>query len=100
MYPYLFQPILKEIIWGGTDIRPFKGMTPTQEKIGESWELSHVDGDFSVVAYGADKGKTIDELIREYGESMPGTIFPFRYTPTMCWPRNVITHSEKRRCGT
>jgi len=48
MYPYLFQPILKEIIWGGTDIRPFKGMTPTQEKIGESWELSHVDGDFSV----------------------------------------------------
>ena len=70
MYPYLFQPILKEIIWGGTDIRPFKGMTPTQEKIGESWELSHVDGDFSVVAYGADKGKTIDELIREYGESL------------------------------
>lgn len=72
MYPYLFQPILKEIIWGGTDIRPFKGMTPTQEKIGESWELSHVDGDFSVVAYGADKGKTIDELIREYGESLLG----------------------------
>lgn len=73
MYPYLFQPILKEIIWGGTDIRPFKGMTPTQEKIGESWELSHVDGDFSVVTYGADKGKTIDELIREYGESLLGT---------------------------
>lgn len=72
MYPYLFQPILKEIIWGGTDIRPFKGMTPTQEKIGESWELSHVDGDFSVVTYGADKGKTIDELIREYGESLLG----------------------------
>lgn len=73
MYPYLFQPILKEIIWGGTDIRPFKGMAPTQEKIGESWELSHVDGDFSVVTYGADKGKTIDELIREYGESLLGT---------------------------
>lgn len=73
MYPYLFQPILKEIIWGGTDIRPFKGMTPTQEKIGESWELSHVDGDFSVVTYGADKGKTIDELIREYGESLLGS---------------------------
>ena len=73
MYPYLFQPILKEIIWGGTDIRPFKGMTPTQEKIGESWELSHVDGDFSVVAYGADKGKMIDELIREYGESLLGS---------------------------
>ena len=48
-------------------------MTPTQEKIGESWELSHVDGDFSVVTYGADKGKTIDELIREYGESLLGT---------------------------
>ena len=70
MYPYLFQPILKEIIWGGTDIRPFKGMTPTQEKIGESWELSHVDGDFSVVTYDTDKGKTIDKLIHKYNENL------------------------------
>lgn len=34
-----FKPILKKIIWGGSDICPFKGITPVEEGIGESWEL-------------------------------------------------------------
>ncbi len=72
MYPYLFKPILKKIVWGGTDICPFKDLPPTQEKIGESWELSHVDGDYSVVDNGRDKGKTIDELIRDNGKHLLG----------------------------
>lgn len=72
MYPFIFKPILKEIIWGGTDIRPFKGLTPTDQKIGESWELSHVEGNFSVVDNGVLKGKTIDELINTYGSKLVG----------------------------
>ena len=44
LYPMTFKPILKKIIWGGSDICPFKGITPVQEGIGESWELSHVEG--------------------------------------------------------
>jgi mannose-6-phosphate isomerase len=42
-------------------------------KIGESWELSHVDGNFSVVANGNLKGKTIDDLINKYGAQLLGT---------------------------
>lgn len=72
LYPFTFQPILKKIIWGGSDICPFKGITPVQEGIGESWELSHVDGNFSVVAEGELAGKSLDELIRTYGKQLVG----------------------------
>ena len=34
LYPMTFKPILKKIIWGGSDICPFKGITPVQEGIG------------------------------------------------------------------
>ena len=72
LYPFTFQPILKKIIWGGSEICPFKGITPVQEGIGESWELSHVDGNFSVVAEGELAGKSLDELIRTYGKQLVG----------------------------
>ncbi|MDR0348505.1 MAG: class I mannose-6-phosphate isomerase, partial [Tannerella sp.] len=72
MYPFIFKPILKEIIWGGTDIRPFKGLSPTGRKTGESWELSHVEGNFSIVANGVLEGKTIGELIETYGGRLVG----------------------------
>ena len=72
LYPFIFQPILKKIIWGGSDICPFKGITPVQEGIGESWELSHVDGNFSVVAEGELAGKSLDELIQTYGKQLVG----------------------------
>ena len=42
LYPLTFEPLLKEVIWGGQAIRPFKGLTPDEKKIGESWEISHV----------------------------------------------------------
>ena len=43
-----------------------------QEGIGESWELSHVEGNYSVVDNGALEGKTLDELIRTYGKQLLG----------------------------
>lgn len=67
-----FKPILKKIIWGGSDICPFKGITPMEDGVGESWELSHVEGNYSVVDGGALDGKTIDELIRTYGKQLVG----------------------------
>ena len=67
-----FKPILKSIIWGGSDICPFKGITPVQDGIGESWELSHVDSNFSVVDNGALDGKNLDELIKTYGADLLG----------------------------
>jgi mannose-6-phosphate isomerase len=78
LYPYLFKPILKETIWGGAEILPYKGLTSQADRgetagIGESWELSHVDGNFSVVANGDRQGTTIDDLISEYGARLLGT---------------------------
>ncbi|MDH6533592.1 mannose-6-phosphate isomerase [Parabacteroides sp. 52] len=72
LYPFIFEPILKKVIWGGADICPFKGITPVQEGIGESWELSHVEDNYSVVANGELAGKSLDELIRVYGSRLLG----------------------------
>ena len=72
LYPLTFKPIYKEIIWGGADILPYKGFPEDTRKIGESWELSHVDQNFSVVANGKLAGKTIDELIKDYGDQLLG----------------------------
>ncbi|WP_329905044.1 type I phosphomannose isomerase catalytic subunit [Porphyromonas pogonae] len=72
LYPLTFKPLLKTIIWGGQDIRPFKGMEPNQDTIGESWEISHVDDNYSVVDNGELEGKNLDELIKIYGDDLVG----------------------------
>lgn len=72
LYPITFKPILKSLIWGGADICPFKGITPVQEGIGESWEISHVEGSVSIVENGALAGKSLDELINTYGAELMG----------------------------
>jgi len=72
LYPFTFKPILKKIIWGGSDICPFKGIESVQDGIGESWELSHVKDNFSVVANGVLEGKSLDELISTYGKQLLG----------------------------
>ncbi|MCD8041790.1 MAG: class I mannose-6-phosphate isomerase [Tannerellaceae bacterium] len=82
LYPFTFEPILKKIIWGGSDICPFKGITPVQDGIGESWELSHVEDNYSVVANGELKGKSLDELIREYGVQLMGKSVTERFGTT------------------
>ena len=53
---YKFQPILKSLIWGGEKIAPYKGISTDQRNIGESWELSGVKDNESVVAEGPEAG--------------------------------------------
>lgn len=72
LYPLTFEPLLKEVIWGGQDIRPFKGLEPNEQKIGESWEISHVNDNYSVVAEGELKGQNLDELLKTYGDRLVG----------------------------
>jgi mannose-6-phosphate isomerase class I len=72
LYPLTFRPLLKKIIWGGSDICPFKGITPVENGVGESWELSHVEDNFSIVANGPLAGKSLDELINTYGDQLVG----------------------------
>lgn len=70
--PIKFIPYLKETIWGGEKIASLKGISTTQKSIGESWEISGVEGHETVVAEGNDKGKTLSELIAEYREDLVG----------------------------
>ena len=72
LYPFTFKPILKKVIWGGSAICPFKGITPVENGVGESWELSHVEGNYSVVANGELEGKSLDDLIQSYGKQLLG----------------------------
>ncbi len=69
---YTFKPLLKQTIWGGDAIAPFKGVETDLHKIGESWEISAVKDDLSVVADGKDEGKTIVQLIDEQKEKLLG----------------------------
>ena len=72
MSPLKFEPILKTIVWGGEKIAPYKGIETEQKHIGESWELSGVAGNESVVADGPLKGKTIAQLVKEYKGELVG----------------------------
>lgn len=60
-----FEPILKDKIWGGEKLKTILGKKSTRKDVGESWELSDVEGDTSVVSNGALKGKDLKELIQE-----------------------------------
>jgi mannose-6-phosphate isomerase len=72
-YPLQFEPILKERIWGGEKLKTVLNK-PTVSKItGESWELSTVEGDVSVVANGALKGKSLMDLINAMPDEILGT---------------------------
>ena len=72
MYPLKFKPILKSTIWGGEKIIPFKHLDCQQAQVGESWEISDVPGDESVVADGADAGKNLTQMVSEYKGALVG----------------------------
>lgn len=72
MYPLKFEPILKQTIWGGEKIIPFKHLGEKLTGVGESWEISDVEGDESIVMNGADKGSTLTEMVRRYREELVG----------------------------
>lgn len=72
LYPLKFQPILKPIVWGGTTISRFKNIEPERDGIGESWEVSGMRGNISVVSNGNLTGKSLEELIVKYKGSLLG----------------------------
>lgn len=64
MQPIKFKPILKETIWGGCKIPRIKHISGLEDKhIGESWEISGLDDNESVVDGGAYDGKSLSQLI-------------------------------------
>ena len=52
---YKFEPLIKQMIWGS-----------------ESWQISGVAGSETIVACGEDKGKTLNQLVKEQKEKLVG----------------------------
>ena len=73
LYPLVFEPILQDRIWGGTKLKTDLGKTnlPT-DTTGESWELSDVKGNVSVVANGEYKGRNLTDLLEKYPAEVLG----------------------------
>ena len=57
MYPLKFEVILKSILWGGSEICKFKNLSTKLDGIGESWEISQVKDNVSVLQMESIKGK-------------------------------------------
>lgn len=73
LYPLKFAPILKQRLWGGTKLNTvLRKETGTASDIGESWELSGVPGDVSVVSNGFLKGNSLNELMEIYMSELVG----------------------------
>jgi mannose-6-phosphate isomerase len=73
LYPLKFTPIYKDKIWGGNKINSVLnkdfGNLPN---CGESWEISGVEGNISVVSNGFLAGNTLEELIEVYMSDLVG----------------------------
>ncbi|WP_026706213.1 type I phosphomannose isomerase catalytic subunit [Flavobacterium soli] len=73
LYPLQFHPILKERIWGGKKLKTVLHKEITSTITGESWELSTVEGDVSIIANGTFQGNSLQELINNRPEDILGT---------------------------
>ena len=73
LYPLKFETVLKEKVWGGNALAArFNKKTTKTDHIGESWELSAVAGDQSVISNGFLAGNNIEELIEVYMGDITG----------------------------
>ena len=73
LYPLKFETIFKDKIWGGNKIKTLLGkdFSPLLN-CGETWEISGVPGNLSIVKEGFLKGKSLPELIELYKEQILG----------------------------
>ncbi len=72
LYPFKFEPILKERLWGGTKLKDVLGKTIASSITGESWELSTVKGDVSVVSNGVLAKTSLQDIIKTIPEALLG----------------------------
>ena len=63
LYPLVFEPIYKEMIWGGARLAGKFGRTLPSEHVGETWDVSCREAEMSVVENGTLAGRTLGELI-------------------------------------
>ena len=71
-YPFLFQPNLHTVVWGGDRLCRYKGLPSSTDPIGESWEVSAVPSSPSIIANGAYMGRDLISVIKEAPEDILG----------------------------
>ena len=59
---FKFQPLLKQTLWGGDKIIPFKHLSTVMENVGESWEISGVKDNETIAA---GDGRSLNQLVRD-----------------------------------
>ncbi|WP_010229541.1 type I phosphomannose isomerase catalytic subunit [Gillisia marina] len=72
LYLLKFEPIIKEKIWGGSKLKSLFNKNTVSNKTGESWEISDLENDTSIVANGKLKGKSLQWLLKKYKEELVG----------------------------
>jgi len=74
LYPFIFTPIYKSKIWGGNKCNTILYKTDAPKELcGESWEISGIEDECSVVSNGELAGNTLNELIDIYMDEIVGT---------------------------
>jgi mannose-6-phosphate isomerase len=67
LYPIRFNPIIKERVWGGTRlVQEFGKQYTGDSPVGESWEISGIEGDTTVISNGFLKKNDINEIVETY----------------------------------
>lgn len=72
LYPLKFQPILKDKIWGGEKLKTLLNKDSPLPTIGESWEISDVEGDTSVVLNGSLQNQSLKHVLSTYKGELVG----------------------------
>ncbi|MCX7903493.1 MAG: class I mannose-6-phosphate isomerase [Caloramator sp.] len=72
LYPLFFEPVYKNIIWGGRKFETYFKRTIPEGNVAESWEICCHKNGMSVIKNGPLKGKTLDEVIKLYGKEILG----------------------------
>lgn len=71
MYPVVFQPVVKERIWGGHQLKTMFGVE-TDRPIGEYWTLADHPAGSSTVRNGRLLGRTLTEIVQDHPEDYLG----------------------------
>jgi len=72
LYPLKFKPILQDKIWGGEKLNKFFNKDSQSKLLGESWEVSTVPGNVSIVSNGDFKGTSLQALLNDYTSELLG----------------------------
>lgn len=67
-----FKALLKQTIWGGDKIIPFKHLNEKLDNVGESWEISGVKDNETIVSNGRYEGRNLNSVVRELKGDLVG----------------------------